>query len=136
MADGSHLVRLSTGRYGYRVDRPLVIEHGSNRFGRWLRENRLWIALVVALVEGILVLVGEITWWSVVLVAIIAVAIYVWGGRKAGREEVREVSWIFAVSQVAVVLVPALAFGVVVFAAIALVLAAVVALVVLLRDRR
>ena len=136
MVDSSHLVRLSSGRYGCPVDRPLVIEHGSNRVGRWLRENRLAFAIVVALVEGILVLLGEIPWWSVVLVAIVAVALYVWGGRKAGREEVREVSWIFAVSQVAVVLVPALAFGVVVFAVIALVLAAVVALVVLLRDRR
>ena len=118
------------------MDRPLTIEHGSNRFGRALRENRLRIALVVALVEGILVLLGEIPWWSVILVAILAVALYVWVGRKAGREEVREISWIFAVSQVAVVLVPALAFGVVVFAVIALVLVAVVALVVLLRDRR
>ena len=136
MVDGSHLVRLSSGRYGCPVERPLVIEHGSNRFGRALRENRLRIALVVALIEGILVLIGEIPWWSVVFVAAIAVALYVWGGRKAGREEVREISWIFAVSQVAVVLVPALAFGVVVFAVIALVLAAVVALVVLLRDRR
>jgi hypothetical protein len=118
------------------MDRPLTIEQGSTRFGRALRENRLQIALVVALVEGILVLLGEIPWWSVIVVAVVAVALYVWGGRTAGRVEVREISWIFAVSQVAVVLVPALAFGVVVFAVIALVLAAVVALVVLLRDRR
>jgi cobalamin synthase len=118
------------------VERPLTIEHGSNRFGRALRGNRLKIALVLALVEGILVLVGEIPWWSVVLVAIVAVALYATGGRKAGREEVRELAWIFAVSQVAVVLVPALALVLTAFAVVALVLIAVVALVVLLRDRR
>ena len=118
------------------MDRPLTIEPGHSRLGRSLRENRLRIALLVALVEGILVLVGEIAWWAVVLVAIVAVAVYVSNGRKAGRQEVREVSWIFAVSQLAVVLVPALALVLTAFAVIALVLLAVVALVVLLRDRR
>lgn len=118
------------------MDRPLTIEHGRNRFGRGLRENRLRLALLLALVEGVLVLVGEIPWWSVVLIAIVAVALYVTVGRKSGREEVRQLSWIFAVSQVAVVLVPALALVVTAFAVVALILIAVVALVVLLRDRR
>ena len=118
------------------MDRPLTIEQGRNRFGRALHENRRRIALVLALVEGILVLIGQIPWWSVVLVAILAVALYVTQGRKAGREELREASWIFAVSQVAVVLVPALALVLTAFAVVALVLLAVVALVVLLRDRR
>src|ERR687897_641808 len=118
------------------MDRPLTIEHGTDRFGRFLRENRLRIALIVALVEGVLVLLGEIPWWSVVLVAIVAVAVYVSAGRKAGREEVRELSWIFAVSQVAVVLVPARALALPASAFVPLVPLAVVALVVPLRDRR
>ena len=118
------------------MDRPLTIEHDQNRFARALRENRLRIALLLALVEGVLVLVGEIPWWSVVLVAIGAVALYATGGRKAERDEVREASWIFAVSQVAVVLVPALTLVLTAFAVVGLVLVAVVALVVLLRDRR
>jgi hypothetical protein len=118
------------------VDRPATIEHRSTRFGRILRESRLRIALIVALVEGILVLLGSIDWWIVVLLAIVAVAFYVMAGREAGREEVRELSWIFAVSQVAVVLVPVLALVLTAFAVVALVLIAVVALVVLLRDRR
>jgi hypothetical protein len=118
------------------VDQPLTIEPGHSRLGRRLRENRLRIALVLALVEGVLVLVGSIAWWSVVLVAILAVVLYVAAGRKAGRQEVREVSWIFAVSQLAVVLVPALALVLTAFAVVALVLLAVVALIVLLRDRR
>ncbi len=118
------------------MDPPATIEHRSNRFGRRLSESRLRIALIVALVEGILVLVGSIEWWIVVLLAIAAVAFYVMRGRAARREEVRELSWIFAVSQVAVVLVPVLALVLTAFAVVALVVIAVVALVVLLRDRR
>jgi hypothetical protein len=118
------------------MERPLTIEPGHSRLGRSLRENRLRIALLLALVEGILVLVGSIAWWSVVLVAILAVVLYVAAGRKAGRQEIREASWIFAVSQLAVVLVPALALVLTAFAVVALVLLAVIALVVLLRNRR
>ena len=114
----------------------MTIEHGSNRFGRALRENRLKLALILALAEGILVLIGEIDWWVVVLLAIGAVVLYVTWGRTAAREELREGSWIFAVSQVAVVLVPALALVLTALAVVALVFLALVALVVLLRDRR
>lgn len=119
-----------------RVDKPLTIEHGSTRLGRGLRENRFRIALVVALVEGILVLVGAIHWLVVALLAVGAVALYVMRGRSARRAEVREASWILAVSQVAVVLVPVLVIVATAFAVVALVIVAVVALVVLLRDRR
>ena len=116
--------------------RPATIEHRSTRFSRRVRDNRLRIALLVALVEGILVLVGSIDWWVVVILAIAAVAFYAMRGRSAHREEVRDVSWILAVSQVAVVLVPVLALVLTAFAVVALVLIAVVALVVLLQDRR
>ncbi len=103
------------------MDRPLTIEHGSTRFGRRLRENRLRIALVVAVIEGILVLIGSIDWWVVLVLAIAAVAFYVLRGRAARREEVREGSWILAVSQLAVVLVPVLALVLTAFAVVALV---------------
>ena len=118
------------------MDPPLTIEHGTNRFGRALRANRLKIALVVALVEGVLVLVGKIDWWVVALLAIAAVALYVYRGRQARREEIREGTWILAVSQLAVVLVPVLALVLTAFAVVALVIFAIVALVILLRDRR
>jgi hypothetical protein len=117
------------------VDRPVTIEHGSTRLGRRLRDNRLRLALLIALVEGILVLVGEIEWWVVVLIAVAALVLYVGRGRKAEREEIRQGSWILAVSQVAVVLVPALALVLTALAVVALVILAVIALVVLLRDR-
>ena len=98
--------------------------------------NRLKIALIVAIVEGVLVLVGKIDWWVVALLAIAAVAFYVYRGRAARREEIREGTWILAVSQLAVVLVPVLALVLTAFAVVALVIFAIVALVILLRDRR
>ena len=114
----------------------MTIEHGSNRFGRALRENRLKLALALAVVEGVLVLAGEIRWWVVVLVAIGAVVLYIGRGRQARREEIRQTTWILAVSQLAVVLVPAFALVLTAFLAVALVVVAIVALVILLRDRR
>jgi hypothetical protein len=117
------------------VDRPLTIEHGSTRLGRALRESRLKIAVLIALVEGVLVLIGEIRWWIVVLLAIGAVVLYVGRGREARREEIREGTWILAVSQLAVVLVPVLALVLTAFAVVALVVFAIIALVILLRDR-
>jgi hypothetical protein len=118
------------------MDSPLTIEHGTDRFGRFLREARLKIALIVALVEGVLVLVGEIDWWIVVLVAIAAVFLYISRGRQTRSKKLRELSWIFAVSQLAVVLVPALALVLTALAIFVLIVLAVIALVVLLRDRR
>jgi hypothetical protein len=118
------------------VERPLTIEHGSTRFGRALRDSRLRVALLLALVEGILVLLDVIDWWVVVVVAVAAVLLYVLAGRTARRDELRQLSWIAAVSQLAVVLVPALVLVATALAVFALVVIAVVALVVLLRDRR
>jgi hypothetical protein len=118
------------------VDRPLTIEHGSSRLGRQLRDNRLKLALLVALVEGVLVVFDAISWWVVLPLAVGAVALYVARGRSARRSELREASWILAVSQVAVLLVPALVLVATALAIVALVVLAVVALVVLLRDRR
>jgi hypothetical protein len=118
------------------VDRPATIEHGSTRFGRELRGNRLKVGLLIALVEGVLVLVGAIDWWVVVVLAAVGVALYLWRGRTARRDTVREVSWIFAFSQLAVVLVPALVLVATAVAVVGLVFLAVVALIVLLRDRR
>ena len=118
------------------MDRPATIEHGSTRFGRELRDNRLRLAILLAIVEGVLVLVGAIDWWVVVLLAIGAVALYVLRGRTSRHDVLREGSWILAVSQLAVVLVPALVLVATAVAVVALVFLAVVALIVLLRDRR
>ena len=134
----AHLAHRPSGtgedRSGYARGRGPSGDHRArdDALGRALRDNRLRIALLVALVEGILVLVGSIDWWVVVLLAVGAVVLYVSWGRAAPRQEVREGSWIFAVSQLAVALVPALALVLTAFAVVALVILAVVALVLLL----
>ncbi len=48
----------------------VVVEHGSSRSGRWLRRNRIRIALWTAVVEAALVLFGVIPKWPAFLVAI------------------------------------------------------------------
>ena len=89
-APGSRFRSGTGSRYGCPMDRPLTIEHGSTPMRPGLRENRLRIALLVAIVEGVLVLVGKIDWWVVAVLAIVAVALYVYRGRAARREEIRE----------------------------------------------
>jgi hypothetical protein len=114
---------------------PAVIEHRRGRAGR-LRRRRLTIALVVAVVEGFLVLLGVLPWWGVLLLAALALALYVGVGRESSSGDLRDTTWILAVSQLVVVLVPVLAVLVSALAVAALLLLAAVALVAVLRDRR
>jgi hypothetical protein len=112
-----------------------AIEHGSSRGGRWLHGRRLRIALTIAAVEGLLYLVHALSWWFVVLLAAVGILLWAYAGRASRSNIVRQVTWIFALSQVLVLLVPlafwflkAIAIGVVAVLAIA-------ALIVLLRKR-
>ena len=112
-----------------------IIEHGESRHARFLRRQRLQIALVVAAIEGILVLAGSIPWWAVLLAAAASVGLHALL-RTRSANAVRQATWIAAVSQLVVVLVPILAAFVTVLAIVLLVLIVVVALGALLRDRR
>jgi hypothetical protein len=113
------------------------IEHGSTRTGRWLRARRLKIALWTAVAEAILVaLLHDVSRWTVIGVAVLAVAFYIFVGRDARSDTVRQVSWIAAASQTLAVLAVLFAFilfwGALVLAAIF----AAVALFVLFSDRK
>lgn len=115
---------------------PAVIDHKETPRAAGLRRNRLRIALGVAALEGIAVIAGAIPWWVVVLLAAAAVALYLAFGRGHGHDEVRHLTWIAAVSQLLVVLVP-VAIVVATFLAIGLVvLVAIGLLVALLTERR
>ena len=60
-----------------------VIERGSTRSGRWLRERRLRLALWVAVVEGLLVaLTPDLTKWTVLIIGTILLAFYIVAGRN------------------------------------------------------
>ncbi len=112
-----------------------AIEHGSTGPGRWLRGRRLRVTMWVALVEGLLYLVHVLHWWEAVALAVIGLAFWWFAGRSSRSDLVRQVSWIFAVSQLLVLCVPitlailkAIAIGVVALLAIA-------ALIFLFRER-
>jgi len=120
-----------------RVARDLdVIEHRETSLTRTVRRQRLRIALAIAVVEGILVLGDVVPWWVVLALGTAALATYVGVGRASTREDVRNITWIAAVSQLVVVLVPVAAVVVGALAVVVVVGLAIVALVALLADRR
>ena len=73
---------------------------------RRLRAQRLRIALVVALAEGVVVFLDLMPWWVVALLATVAVVVHLGFGRGHRRSRVRSLTWIAAVSQLVVVVVP------------------------------
>jgi hypothetical protein len=113
----------------------LAPEERTNRPGRWLHERRLRLALLLALVESLLILLGGLRWFWVVGLALLALVLYAFG-RNAGSQPVREVSWVFAVSQLIALVVPVLWEVVRFLAVVALVLLALVLIAFLLLDRR
>jgi hypothetical protein len=110
-------------------------EEREGRAARWLHERRLRLALVVALVESLLVIAGDLGWFPVVGLAVVAVVLYAVRDRLHFRA-VHELTWIFAASQLIAVVLPILWELVRVVAIVGLVLLAVVLLAFLLMDRR
>jgi hypothetical protein len=112
-----------------------AIEHGSSRAGRWLREKRFRFTLWIAAAEGLLYLVHVLRWWAAVALAVIAVGVWFYGGRTSRSDLIRQATWIFAVSQLLVLLVP-LVLGIAKAIAIAVVaLLAIAALIFLFTER-
>ena len=113
-----------------------TIEHGSTRSGRWLRARRVKLVLWIAVVEAVLVaLLHDVSRWTVIALAAIAVAVYLFVGRDAKSDTVRQASWIAAASQSLAVIAVLFAF---VFFWIALIVAlifAAIALLILFTDR-
>jgi hypothetical protein len=118
------------------LGREPVLEHGTSRSGRWLRDNRLRFALAIAVSEGVLVVFDVIDWLPAVLVALLLVLFYFAYGRKLRWDWGREASWIAAASQAMVALIPVLVVLVGTLALIGVAVIAVVALVLLFSDRR
>ena len=114
---------------------PSVIEHRESGPRRWLRERRLAIAFWIAVVEGVLFLVGAIPRLLTLAIAAVVVLGYFWLGHRLRPQPVREAAWIAAVSQALVMLVPVLAILVGTLALIGVGILAVLALVLLLSRR-
>jgi apolipoprotein N-acyltransferase len=114
-----------------------MIEAGSTRTGRWLRDRRLRIALWVAVVEGLIVaLTHDLTRWTVLFIAVPVLALYIVVGRNMSWDDGSQLSWIAAASQVLAILVVILAFVVGVIALVLVGLFALVALAYLFSDLR
>ena len=118
------------------LEPPRTIEHRSTRAGRWLRARRIRIALWIAVLEGIIVaLAHDISRWTVIAIAIPVLALYLFWGRTARSDTIRQVAWIGGASQALAVVVVIMAF---VLSWLALILAgifAAIALLFLLGDR-
>ena len=114
----------------------LVVEHRERPFSRRLRRRRAEIAIGIAAIEAILVLASVVPWWLAVVAAVGSVGLYLGYGREHAAPGVRSVTWIVAVSQLIVVLVPVGFVLVGLLALVGLVVVAAVALAVLLLDRR
>ncbi len=112
-----------------------MIEHRQGRFGRWLRERRVAIAVWIAVIEGLLLIVHAIPRLLTLAIAVIVVLVFFWLGHRLRPGALRDVAWIAAVSQAFVMLIPILAIVVGTLAFVAVGILAVLALVLLFTSR-
>lgn len=118
-------------------DSPQGVVATPSKTGRWLRERRVRIALIIAAVEAIIVAVfHDVSRVSVFVLAILALALYWWGGRRSRSDTFYQASWIFAVSQLLAALAAIFAFIVFWSAIMLMAIFAVVALFYVFTDRR
>ena len=114
-----------------------MIEAGTTRTGRWLRERRIRLALWVAVIEGLLVAITpDLTKWTVLVIGAILLGFYIVAGRNMRWDVGRQLSWIAAASQALAILVVILAFVLEYVAILAVVVFAIIALVYLFSDYR
>ena len=117
------------------VESARLVEHRSTPLGRWLRARRLRIAAWIAVGEGVLVLLHAFPRLLAIVLAAAVILFYFAFGRQLRPDSLRQVSWIGAMSQALVILVPVLAALIWGVALVALAVLAVLALFVLLQDR-
>ena len=119
---------------------PLVIDHGSSRPGRWLRQRRTTMALWIAVAEAIVVWLSKgLHIWvviSICLLAALAFAGYSYVSQRTGSDLLHQLAWIGATSQVLAAVAVVLAYVVLGILFVVIAIFIVVALALLLLDRR
>ncbi len=113
-----------------------AVEHGTSRAGRWLRTNRVRIALLVAVAETVLVVTNVLQWRWALVIAGLVFAFHFFVGRRAPYDTVRQLSWAAAVSQTLPVLLPFVAVAVSALVVLGVLAAAVVVLAFVIFGRR
>jgi len=112
-----------------------AIEHGTSRGGRWLRERRLRIALWIAVIEVVVAAFStDVSRWTIIVLAVVFVAAYYFVGRER-RGTLHQISWIAAASQALALLAVFAMFIIGTFVLILAGVFALVALVMIFRDR-
>ena len=117
------------------LERGAVIEHRSSRWGRWLSERRLRIAVWVAVIEGIFIVFDQIPIAAAIVLGIAVLVLYFTVGDRLKSGTAGQIAWIAAVSQAFVILVPIFLIVLGSIAVVAVVILAVVALVLLFSRR-
>ena len=112
-----------------------VVEHRQSPTGRWLHERRISLAIGVAILEGILIVAGELSKALAVIVAIALVVGYFALADRLKPGVGREIAWIAAVSQAIVLLVPLLVIVIGTLTLIAIAAIGILALVLLFSRR-
>src|SRR5579862_8426920 len=107
---------------------------GLARPGGYLRQHRIKLSLWIAVAEGLLVIVGIIPHLAVYVLAVVAIGFYALLARNYRSNTARQSSWIFAVSQLLVVLVPIVWFVAKWVAILAILVIAVAGLVFLFTE--
>lgn len=110
------------------VEPGAIVEHRESRHVRWLRDRRISLAIGVAILEGILIVAGELSKALALIVAIAVVVGYFVLSDRLKPGVGREIAWIAAVSQAIVMLVPLL---VIVIGTLTLIAIAVIGLIAL-----
>jgi hypothetical protein len=89
-----------------------VIDHGTTRSGRWLRERRLRFTLWIAAFEGLLYLFHALHWWAAVALAVIAVGSWWYVGRSSRSDRILTLALVkaVAIAVIAVLAIVALFF--------------------------
>jgi len=90
-------------------DSPHMAEPAATPRRSWL-DRRAKIALIVAAVEGLLLLLGSLSKWLVIVVAIVGVAVYFLRGRDLKPGLWKDVLWVVAVSQLLIILAAIVSF--------------------------
>jgi nucleoside permease NupC len=117
------------------LERGALIEHGTSRTGRWLRERRLRVALWIAVTEGILIVLRVISVPIAIVVAIAVIVLYFSAGKRLASHAASQVAWIAAVSRALVMFVPVFLVVLWSVAVFLVVVLAIVALVFLFARR-
>ena len=117
------------------IEPGAVIEHRESATMRWLREKRISLAIGVAVVEGVLIVAGELSKALALIVAIAVVVGYFTLADRLRPGVGREIAWIATVSQAIVLLVPLLVLVIGTLTLIAIAAIGVVALLLLFSRR-